>query len=84
MHQRIMRNLWGLFSVAAICGPLQAALVIYEPFNYPAGGLDTQGGPAVGLEGAWNASSDTTIVATSLEYGTPPNTLPPMGAASEA
>ena len=48
-------------------------LAIYEPFNYPPGGLNGKGTIAdVGLTGTWIASVDSLLVASSPNYGSLP------------
>jgi alpha-galactosidase len=56
--------------VSAWGGPLQAANpVIYEPFDYPTGGLNGRSGTTeIGLVGTWNANAETLVVANSLSY----------------
>lgn len=52
-------------------GPPAGNALIYEPFDYPTGGLNLQSGNAeVGLEGQWSASSTALIAAGTLTYGT--------------
>lgn len=48
-------------------------LAIYEPFDYPAGALNGQGGLSeVGLASTWNAHATATVVAGSLSNGALP------------
>ena len=45
-------------------------LALYEPFDYPAGGLNGKSGTSdVGFSAPWTAASQTTVAAASLEYG---------------
>ncbi|HSH16452.1 MAG TPA: autotransporter-associated beta strand repeat-containing protein, partial [Verrucomicrobiae bacterium] len=47
--------------------------VIYEPFDYPDGGLNGNGGAEVGLTGTWTATSSNVQMASgSLAYGSLP------------
>jgi hypothetical protein len=49
--------------------------LVYEPFDYPAGGLNGKGGTSdLGFGTVWNANSTTNVVAASLTYGTLPTT----------
>lgn len=69
----------GQVSTAAVSITVNPAsafeVAVYEPFDYPTGGLHGQSGPAeVGLTGSWNAQTTATIVPGSLGYGTLPAT----------
>jgi len=56
--------------VVALGGSLQAAPAIYEPFDYPAGGLNGKSGSSeVGLTGTWGANAETLVVPGSLTWG---------------
>ncbi len=49
--------------------------LIYEPFNYPAGGLNGASGLSeIGLDGVWSANGDSVVAASTLNYGTLPST----------
>ncbi|MEM7395548.1 MAG: hypothetical protein AAF492_24720, partial [Verrucomicrobiota bacterium] len=51
-------------------GGLVDTNMIYEPFGYPAGGLDNQsGGGETGLFGTWDANGTTLVDGSSLTYG---------------
>ena len=53
---------------------------IYEPFNYPAGGLNGRTGASeVGFNGAWTAPTGSNVVAGSLAYGNLPTLGGSMG-----
>ena len=53
-----------------------AELHVYEPFDYPGGSLNGQGGAfETGLTGTWHASTSAQVVAGSLSYGS----LPALG-----
>jgi len=80
MRTKLLMLLALLGVIVAFSGLLQADAVIYEPFDYPVGGLDGQGDPnQVGLEGTWNAQASAMIVADSLTYGSLPTIGGSMG-----
>ncbi|NNM31129.1 MAG: hypothetical protein HKO57_16545, partial [Akkermansiaceae bacterium] len=44
--------------------------LVYEPFDYPPGGLDLRSGNSeVGLQGDWNADATTQVAAGTLAFG---------------
>ena len=48
---------------------------VYEPFDYPAGGLNgASGASEIGWDGAWTANSTSLVGASTLSYGTLPST----------
>jgi hypothetical protein len=50
-----------------------ARLLVHEPFDYAAGGLNGKGGTSeIGLGGTWSASTSANVVASSLAYGNLP------------
>ena len=52
-----------------------AQLLVHEPFDYAAGGLNGKGGTSeIGLAGTWSASTSANVVAGSLAYGSLPVT----------
>jgi hypothetical protein len=57
--------------------------LVYEPFAYPVGGLNGASGLSeIGLDGTWNASGDSYVVASSLTYGSLPAAGEKFGALS--
>jgi hypothetical protein len=64
-----------LFAGVLVCCALftlsaQGQAVIYEPFDYAAGGLNGQSGSTeIGLDGTWSANSTTVVVPNSLYDG---------------
>ena len=50
-------------------GPPSGNALIYEPFDYPVGGLNGQSGSSeVGFDGSWNANATTLVTAGTLAY----------------
>lgn len=57
-------------AISLCCVSANAATVIYEPFAYPVGGLDGQGGTSdFGFTGNWSANGTSLVSATNLTYG---------------
>jgi len=57
-------------SVALTVAEFASGVAVYEPFDYPVGPLhEVSGAQEVGFAGAWNAHSEITLAAESLEWG---------------
>lgn len=70
MKSKLTNSLVASSLLVAAVSSANAALAIYEPFDYPVGGLNgATGSTEVGLSGAWSANSDTVLEAGSLSYG---------------
>ena len=64
-----------LLTLSASLLPLRADLLVYEPFDYPAGGLNAAGGSTdFGFSGNWSANATTEVVASDRGYGSLPTT----------
>ena len=60
MRKKVIMLVMVLSIIATLSGSLQAEIVIYEPFDYPAGVIDGSQAGGIGLAATgWTTSGDT-------------------------
>ena len=65
-----------LFALMMMNVPVSGDIEVYEPFDYPPGGLNGQGGSAeFGFTGNWSANSFSSVASNTLSY----SSLPVLG-----